>query len=131
MFSFSFIHSALMAFFILSLHDALPIYNVHSRGYLVLRRAHSPILNVEYDPGGCGCFRDWSDSEAGMAVTNPRPSPANCLADADAGTAETTCAINLGGRSGGAAGSLRGAPLGEHGAPLGLTPPHTAGRHRY
>jgi len=111
--------------------SGLELHNVHYRGYLILRRAHTPILNVEYDPGGCGCFRDWSDSEAGMAVTNPRPSPENCLADADAGTVETTCDINLGGGSGGDAGSFRGVAIEDYGDELVLTSHMSAGWYRY
>ena len=36
---------------------------VDYRGKRVLYRGHVPILNVLYDPGGCGCFRDWQDQE--------------------------------------------------------------------
>jgi hypothetical protein len=33
------------------------------RGKRVLYRAHAPILNVKYDPGGCGPYRDWQNEE--------------------------------------------------------------------
>ena len=43
--------------------SGLEIRNVYYNGHLVLKRAHIPILNVLYDPRGCGCFRDWLFSE--------------------------------------------------------------------
>ncbi len=43
--------------------SGLELRDVHYNGHLVLKRAHAPMLNVEYEPGGCGCFRDWSHSE--------------------------------------------------------------------
>ncbi|MFN7972165.1 MAG: hypothetical protein U0166_07405 [Acidobacteriota bacterium] len=43
--------------------SGLEIHDVYYKGKLVLKRAHCPILNVLYDAGGCGCYRDWSDQE--------------------------------------------------------------------
>jgi hypothetical protein len=43
--------------------SGLEVRDAHYRGTKVLKRAHVPILNVDYDDGGCGCFRDWLDSE--------------------------------------------------------------------
>ncbi|HEX6736855.1 MAG TPA: hypothetical protein VF310_01150 [Vicinamibacteria bacterium] len=52
----------------------LELYNVRFRDHLVLKRAHSPILNVNYLPGGCGgsnhCYRDWSDEERSFQADN-------------------------------------------------------------
>lgn len=42
---------------------------VDYRGKRVLYRAHVPILNVKYDPGGCGPYRDWQYME-GMIQAN-------------------------------------------------------------
>ena len=42
---------------------------VDYRGKRVLYRAHVPILNVKYDPGGCGPYRDWQYQE-GMLQAN-------------------------------------------------------------
>lgn len=42
---------------------------VDYRGKRVLYRAHVPILNVKYDPGGCGPYRDWQYQE-GMIQAN-------------------------------------------------------------
>jgi Copper amine oxidase, enzyme domain len=44
--------------------SGLEIRDVHYKGHLVMNRGHAPILNVQYDPGGCGCYRDWSYQEA-------------------------------------------------------------------
>ncbi|MEO1574333.1 MAG: thrombospondin type 3 repeat-containing protein [Pseudomonadota bacterium] len=43
--------------------SGLELFEVSYNGHLVFDRTHVPILNVEYGPGGCGCFRDWLDSE--------------------------------------------------------------------
>lgn len=43
--------------------SGIEIRDAYYRGVLVFKRAHVPIVNVDYDPGGCGCFRDWLDSE--------------------------------------------------------------------
>lgn len=50
--------------------SGLEIYNVYYNGHLVFKRAHVPILNVLYAPGGCGCFRDWAYSEAVFQTDN-------------------------------------------------------------
>ena len=40
--------------------SGLEVRNVFYKGNLVLRRAGIPLINVDYEPGGCGSFRDWS-----------------------------------------------------------------------
>jgi hypothetical protein len=44
--------------------SGLEITNVRYNGRLVLGRGHIPVVNVKYDPGGCGgadlSFRDWN-----------------------------------------------------------------------
>lgn len=44
--------------------SGLEITNVRYNGRLVLARGHIPIVNVKYDPGGCGgldlSYRDWN-----------------------------------------------------------------------
>lgn len=37
----------------------LELRDVFYKGLRVLRRAGLPLLNVNYDPGGCGAYRDW------------------------------------------------------------------------
>ena len=41
----------------------IELRSVDYRGKRVLHRAHVPILNVKYDPGGCGPYRDWQNEE--------------------------------------------------------------------
>jgi hypothetical protein len=42
----------------------IELRNVDYRGKRLLYRAHVPILNVKYDPGGCGPYRDWQNEES-------------------------------------------------------------------
>ena len=53
--------------------SGLEIRNVYFNGHLVLKRAHVPMLNVDYDPGGCGCYRDWQNQEVVFHANNPIP----------------------------------------------------------
>jgi hypothetical protein len=39
--------------------SGLELRDVFYKGQRVLRRAGLPLLNVNYDPGGCGAYRDW------------------------------------------------------------------------
>lgn len=52
--------------------SGIELRDVMYNGKLVLRRAGLPVLNVQYDPGGCGAYRDWQhtlmDFEADNAV---------------------------------------------------------------
>jgi hypothetical protein len=47
--------------------SGLELRNVFYKGKCVLRQAHVPVLNVQYDPGGCGggpslSYRDWQNA---------------------------------------------------------------------
>lgn len=53
--------------------SGLEIRNVYYNGHLVMKRGHVPMLNVDYDPGGCGCYRDWQDQEVVFHANNPIP----------------------------------------------------------
>jgi hypothetical protein len=44
-------------------------------GKRVLYRAHAPILNVKYDPGGCGPYRDWQNEEGRIQATGANVAP--------------------------------------------------------
>jgi hypothetical protein len=44
--------------------SGLELRDVFYKGQRVLRRAGLPLLNVNYDPGGCGSYRDW---QSGLA----------------------------------------------------------------
>jgi hypothetical protein len=50
--------------------SGIELRDVYYRDHLVLKRAHAPILNVLYAPGGCGCYRDWSNSEVRFRSDN-------------------------------------------------------------
>ncbi len=50
--------------------SGLEIRDVTYNGHLVLARAHTPIINVNYDPGGCGCYRDWALTETRFEADN-------------------------------------------------------------
>jgi hypothetical protein len=110
--------------------SGLELRNVYYRGYLVFKRAHAPILNVEYD-GGCGCYRDWSDSEAGFFTDGIRPGIESCFADATPGVVQTTCDSNMNGGQGGDTGSFRAIAAEDYGDELVLTTHMSAGWYRY
>jgi hypothetical protein len=49
--------------------SGIELRDVYYNGHQVFKRAHAPILNVKYDPGGsCNCFRDWSDQEVKFEI---------------------------------------------------------------
>jgi hypothetical protein len=50
--------------------SGVEIRNVYYNGHLVMKRGHVPILNVLYDPGGCGCYRDWLYQEVRFQADN-------------------------------------------------------------
>lgn len=49
--------------------SGIELRDVYYLGKLVFKRAHVPILNVKYDNGACGPYRDWQWQE-GMFVAN-------------------------------------------------------------
>ncbi|MEM8962843.1 MAG: hypothetical protein AAGD38_15265 [Acidobacteriota bacterium] len=50
--------------------SGLELRDVYYNDILVMKRAHAPMLNVEYDAGGCGCYRDWSYAENDIRADN-------------------------------------------------------------
>lgn len=65
--------------------SGLEIRNVYYRGNLILKRAHTPILNVQYAGNRCGPYRDWSyaenyfrangsDQAPGIRIASEKPS---------------------------------------------------------
>jgi len=52
--------------------SGLEIRNVFYNGHLVLKRAHIPMLNVQYVQTGCGCicYRDWEDQQDWFIADN-------------------------------------------------------------
>lgn len=64
--------------------SGLEIKNIYYKGKLVLARAHTPILNVQYAGGICGPYRDWayaenyfnvigSDEAPGIRIASEKP----------------------------------------------------------
>jgi hypothetical protein len=43
--------------------SGVELFDIHYNGHLVFSHLNVPVLNVEYGPGGCGCYRDWLDEE--------------------------------------------------------------------
>ncbi|MGB8507490.1 MAG: hypothetical protein WCD76_03715 [Pyrinomonadaceae bacterium] len=48
--------------------SGIELQNVYYRGRLVLKRAHVPILNVQYDSNLCGPYRDWEYAESAFSA---------------------------------------------------------------
>ncbi len=48
--------------------SGIELQTVKYKGKLVLKRSHTPVLNVQYPSGGCGPYRDWQYQE-GMFQT--------------------------------------------------------------
>jgi len=48
--------------------SAIEIQNVSYKGKSVLKRAHAPVLNVQYVGGQCGPYRDWQYQEGQFAT---------------------------------------------------------------
>ncbi len=109
----------------------LEIRNVNYRGRRVFERASSPVLNVEYDAGGCGCYRDWQDEVSPFLATAVAggTSTAQYL-DAQPGTVITNCERSTTGPVGDA-GSFSGVSVEDYGTELVLTGHMRAGWYRY
>jgi hypothetical protein len=54
--------------------SGLEITSAYYNGKLVLARGHTPVINVKYDPGGCGgadlSYRDWGNELAPFEANN-------------------------------------------------------------
>jgi hypothetical protein len=54
--------------------SGLELRSVYYKGKLVINRAHVPVINVKYDPGGCGgpflSYRDWMVEYQAFEVEN-------------------------------------------------------------
>lgn len=124
----------------------LELRNVFYRGRRVFERASVPVLNVEYDAGGCGCYRDWQDSEtpylAGRSTAStppgtppaqfPQPPAGACYTEATPGAVITNCertGTNPSGVSN--QGSFNGVAVEDYGSELVLTGHTSAGWYRY
>ncbi len=109
----------------------LEIRNVNYRGHRVFERASSPVLNVEYDAGGCGCYRDWQDEASPYLSTAVAGGTSTAqYMDAQAGTVITNCERSTAGPVGDA-GSFTGVAVEDYGTELVLTGHMRAGWYRY
>ena len=115
--------------------SGIELRDVYYNGHLVFKQAHAPVLNVLYQPGGCGCFRDWSNSEIKFRVKDAAGNVVNM-----AGTgnyyetnfpAETVC--ETGGSGGDVPSTIgfTGVAAEKTGDPLVMTTQMTAGWYRY
>jgi ribosomal protein L34 len=131
--------------------SGLELRNVTYRGRTVLARAGVPVLNVEYDEGGCGCFRDWQDDEASIEVGDDAAIVADCgtfrerrggtdvtiqtgIALSAPGVVETACEANDSPSNpspGGDVGLFEGIAVEDYGDELVLTAHTEAGWYRY
>ena len=109
----------------------LEVRNVRYLGRKVFERASVPVLNVEYDAGGCGCYRDWQDSESPYLATAVAGGTSNTYyMDAVAGSVITNCERSTTGPVSDQ-GSFRGVAVEDYGTELVLTGHAQAGWYRY
>src|ERR1019366_6252377 len=61
--------------------SGIELRDVFYKGKLVLRRAGIPVLNVNYDPGGCGSLRDWQNAPMNFESDGFVPPPGSRYAE--------------------------------------------------
>jgi len=61
--------------------SGLELRDVYYKGKLVLRQAGIPLINVDYDPGGCGSYRDWQHTHMDFEAGNPVGPPGSRYAE--------------------------------------------------
>ena len=110
--------------------SGIELTDVFYKGHLVLKRAHAPILNVLYEPGGCGCYRDWSDQEVRFEVINASGSVSGGPGAYAEATQPPRTVCDIGG-SHGDIGSFRGVAAEKRSDELILTSQFQAGWYRY
>ena len=114
----------------------LEIRNLTYMGRRVFERASVPVLNVEYDAGGCGCYRDWQYTESRyVAPAAAGGTAASGYVDAVAGQVTTNCERTTsqpnGQIYGTDLGSFNGVSVEDYGTELILTGHTNAGWYRY
>jgi hypothetical protein len=107
--------------------EGIRISSVKFQGVTILRDAHIPVLNVQYDAGGCGgsvlCYRDWFDQERAFTCA-PTVSAGYC-------TGTTTAVNTVCNHPGTDAGTFSGVAVVDKGTSLKLTSEAQAGWYRY
>ena len=133
--------------------SGLEVRDVTYRGRTVFARASVPVLNVEYDEGGCGCFRDWQTDEASIEIGDDATVVTDCgtfqeyrqnaggevtiqsgIALSAPGVVETACEANddpSNPSPGGDTGLFEGIAIEDYGDELVLTSHSEAGWYRY
>jgi len=105
----------------------LRIFDVKYKGVLVLSDGSIPVLNVQYDEGGCGganlCYRDWFDQEIEFLCTPESPA-GQC-------SGATTPVQTVCGNPGSDVGSFDGVAVEDLGTSLMLTSQAQASWYRY
>lgn len=72
--------------------SGLELRNIHFRGVLIMKRAHSPMLFAEYKNGAGGnCYRDWKDENSAILA---EPAVRNVLGTSVNFTATTNCDVS-------------------------------------
>src|SRR6185295_2837597 len=107
--------------------EGIRLTDVFYKGRKIWKDAGIPVLNVKYNPGGCGgcglCFRDWFDQERSFSCA-PSPSSGFC-------TGTTTAVSTVCNHPGSDAGSFTGVAVVDKGTSLKLTSQAQAGWYRY
>lgn len=106
--------------------SGIELQNVMYKGKMVLKRIHTPILNVSYDGNICGPFRDWQWQE-GMFQADGTDVPGTNNGVRDCGTTQATTALDTGNDTG----NFRGIAFYRQGSELVLVTEMNAGWYRY
>lgn len=106
--------------------SGIELRDVRYRGKSVLKRIHTPILNVKYDNDACGPFRDWQYQE-GMFQATGTDVPGTNGGVRDCGTNIATTALE----SGNDTGTFRGIAFYRENNETVLVSEMNAGWYRY
>lgn len=106
--------------------SGIELRDVKYKGKSVLKRIHTPILNVKYDNNTCGPFRDWQYSE-GMFQAAGTDLPGSNGGFRDCGTNIATTALD----SGNDTGNFKGVAFYQQDGEVVLVTELNAGWYRY
>ena len=106
--------------------SGIELQDVKYRGKMVLKRMHTPILNVNYDGGACGPFRDWQWEE-GMFEAAGTDVPGTNGGVRDCGDTPATTAVDTNNDTG----NFRGIAFYRQGDEVVLVSEMNAGWYRY
>lgn len=110
----------------LSDRSGIELQEVGYKGKLVLKRMHTPILNVDYDGGACGPFRDWQWQE-GMFQADGVDVPGTNGGVRDCGNTPATTVVETNDDNG----NFRGIAFYREGNEVVLVSEMNAGWYRY